>query len=60
MWQVKTTVEYVVGQNEVSAKPAIPGKKESTNPVLMWEFPDALDQTSGHALCALHYVYVSP
>ncbi len=58
LWQVKATVEYVVGQNEVSAKPATLERKaiQSTKPVFTWQLSHAFDHTCGQAL---HQVDVS-
>ncbi len=54
-------MEYVLGQDEVSAKPATFERKDiqSTKPVLVWQLSHAFDQTSGQALYALHQGDVS-
>ncbi len=59
--QVKATVEYVVDQDEVSAKPATLEKKDfqSTKPVLVRQLSHAFDHTNGQALYALHQGDVS-
>ncbi len=43
LWQVKATVEYVVGQDEVSAKPATLERKDmqSTKPLFVWQISHA-------------------
>ncbi len=60
-WQVKATVEYVVDQDEVSAKPATLERKhvQSTKPVLVWQLSHAFDLTSVQALYAFSQVDVS-
>ncbi len=54
-------MEYVVGQDEVSAKPAtLEGKDiQSTKPILVWLFSQPFDHTRGQALYALHQGDVS-
>ncbi len=49
-------MEYVVGQDEVSAKPATLERKDiqSTKPLLVWQLPHTFDHTCGQALYALH------
>ncbi len=49
LWKVKATVEYVVGKDEVAAKPVTLERKDlqSTKPVLIRQFPRGLDHTSG-------------
>ncbi len=61
LWQVKATVEYVVGEDEVSAKPATFERKyiQLTKPVLLWQLSHAFDHTCGQALYALHQGDVS-
>ncbi len=45
--KVKATVEYVVGQDEVSAKPATLERKyiQWTKPALVWQLSYAFDHT---------------
>ncbi len=61
LWQIKATVEYVVGKDEVSTKTATLQRKDiqSTKLVLIWQLSHAFDHTSGQALYALHQVDVS-
>ncbi len=61
VWQVKATVEYVVGQDKVSAKPVTLEKKDirMTEPVLVWQLSHAFDHACGQALYALHQGDVS-
>ncbi len=56
LWQVKATVEYVVGQDGVSAKPATLERKDiqSTKPVVVWQLSHTFDHTCGQALYALY------
>ncbi len=53
--QVKAVMEYIVGQDEVSAMPATLKRKDIqlTKPVFIWILPHALDHMSGQALYAL-------
>ncbi len=61
LWQVKATVEYVEGQDDASAKPAMLERKyiQSTKPILIWQFSHTFDHTCGQALYALHQGDVS-
>ncbi len=54
-------MEYVIGQDEVSAKPATLERKDiqSKKPVLVWQLSLAFDYTGGQALYALHQGDVS-
>ncbi len=56
LWQVKTTVEYIVGQYEVSAKPVTLERKEiqSTKPALVGQLSHTFDHACGQALYACH------
>ncbi len=60
-WQVRATVEYVVGQDEVSAKPTTLERKEmqSMKPVRVRQLSHAVDHTCGQALFALNQGDVS-
>ncbi len=62
LWQIKATVEYVVGQNEVSAKRATLERKDIqwTKPVLEWQRSHGLDHTRGKALYVIHQGDLSP
>ncbi len=61
MRYVEVIVEYVVGRDEVSAKPATLERKyiQSTKPVLVWQLSHAFDHMFCQALYALHQDYVS-
>ncbi len=54
-WQVKATVEYVVSQDEISAKPATLERKDiqSMKPVVVWQLFHTFDHACGQALYAL-------
>ncbi len=54
-------MEYGVGQDEVSVKPATLEKTDiqSTKPALVWQLSHALDHTCYQALYALHQGDVS-
>ncbi len=59
--QVKATVKYVEGQDEMSVKPATLTRKDIllTKPVLVWQLSHAFDHTRGQVLYVLHQVDVS-
>ncbi len=52
LWQVKATVENVVGQDEVSVEPATLERKniQSMKPVLVWQLSHVFDHACGQAL----------
>ncbi len=56
LWQVEATVEYVVGQDEVSAKSATLERKDT---VLVWQLYYTFDHTRDQALYGLYQGDVS-
>ncbi len=52
MWEIKASVEDVVGEDEVSAKTAPLERKkiQSTKSFFIWQFPHAFDHTYRQAL----------